>query len=129
MGSGKELGVLEHRRVGDQVVVLRNEVTNVVAVTQWIETGRHSMHQDWECLVGDRELVGQLGHPAVGCAGKEVAFGFTVRHHPYVTTAVTAHRMYARHSVFRACISLVVRGARPRLEVAMRVHQCLIDLF
>ena len=30
---GKELGVLEHQRVGDQVVVLCNEVENVVAVT------------------------------------------------------------------------------------------------
>ena len=48
---------------------------------------------------------------------------------PYVTTVVTAHCMYARHSVFRACISLVVQGARPGLEVAMHVHQCLIDLF
>ena len=69
--------------------------------------------------MGDHELVGQPGHPAVGCAGKEVMFSFTVHHHPYVTTAVMAHHMYARHSVFRACISLVVWGARPRLEVAM----------
>ena len=80
----------------------------------------------------DHEPIGQLGHPVVGCAGKEVTFSFTVQsvhHQPYVTTAVTAHCMYVRHSVFRACVSLMVQGARPRLEGAMHVHQCLIDLF
>ena len=46
MRSGKELGVLEHQRVGDQVVILHNKVANTVAVTRWIETGRHSMHKD-----------------------------------------------------------------------------------
>ena len=50
--SGKELGVLEHQRVGDQVVILHNEMENVIAVMRWIETGWHSMHEDWECLVG-----------------------------------------------------------------------------
>ena len=80
-------------------------------------------------LWGDSELVGQPGHLAVGCAGKEVMFSFTVHCQPYVTTVVMTHRTYARHSVSGACVSLMVQGARPRLEGAMHVHQCLIDLF
>jgi hypothetical protein len=78
--------------VGDDVVIVVDERDDIAAISRCIESSGNSMNQDWEGLLRDRQLTGELGEPSVCCRGKIGLLCFTTCCDPYVATPVTTCR-------------------------------------